>query len=167
MQVIAFTSQAAWYSFLTERRVVSVAARRSTALALTPTLSNQSGLSGAPGLRGRLWPGKAFSLIWSIGRLPSFRQAAKLSRSRGRIQGRLRGGGPAVCGGRIPCVAGKEQGISRFSPFFASKRSMIPKSSRRIPCAQEQGIFSRGAGNEQGIESAREIAGLTASADGF
>ena len=56
MQVIAFTSQAAWYSFLTERRVVSVAARRSTALALTPWLSNQSDARGTPGLRGRLCP---------------------------------------------------------------------------------------------------------------
>ena len=76
MQVSAFTSQAAWYSFLTERRVVSVAARRSTALALTPTLSNQAASSGTPGLRGRLWPSRALSLIWSIGRLASFRQAA-------------------------------------------------------------------------------------------
>ena len=46
MQVSAFTSHAAWCSFLTERRVVSVAARRSTALALTPTPSNQAGSRG-------------------------------------------------------------------------------------------------------------------------
>ena len=68
MHSIALTSQAAWYSFLTVRLVVSVAARRSTALALTPTLSNQSGSSGAPGLRGRLWPAATSSLIfWSMG----------------------------------------------------------------------------------------------------
>ena len=42
MQVTAFTSQAAWYSFLTERRVVSVAARRSTRARLTSIVSNQS-----------------------------------------------------------------------------------------------------------------------------
>ena len=65
MQVIAFTSHAAWYSFLTDRRVVRVAARRSTALALTPTLSNQSGASGAARIAGPVMS----SLGWTSDRL--------------------------------------------------------------------------------------------------
>src|SRR5215207_11149391 len=52
MHWIAFTSHAAWYSFLTLRRVAIVEARRSEAERLTWMPSNQSGLSGMPLLRG-------------------------------------------------------------------------------------------------------------------
>src|SRR5687768_2955575 len=54
MQVIALTSHAACHSFLTLRRVVSVAARRSTAERLARAPSIQSMWSGVPSLRGRL-----------------------------------------------------------------------------------------------------------------
>ena len=74
MQVIAFTSHAACHSFLTDRRVVRVAARSSTALALTPTLSNQSGASGAPGLRGRLWASRVKSGFSDVHSRPRFRE---------------------------------------------------------------------------------------------
>ncbi len=54
MQVSAFTSQAAWYSFLTVRRVGGVAARRSTAERLTWIDSKASGVSAMPVLRCEL-----------------------------------------------------------------------------------------------------------------
>ena len=90
MQVIALISHAAWYSFLTDRRVVSVAARRSTALALTPTPSNQWGASGAPGLRGRLcpaWVGAATA--WSMAPPWSAFQPMRMSRSDREVQDRV------------------------------------------------------------------------------
>jgi hypothetical protein len=51
MQVMALSSHAAWASFLTVRRVASVAVRRSTADAFTRRLSNQPASNGTPGLR--------------------------------------------------------------------------------------------------------------------
>src|SRR5579872_2209019 len=98
MQVKAFKSQAAWYSFLTDRRVVRVAARRSTALALTPTLSNQSGARGAPGLRGRLcpaWLGETSA--WSMAPPHARIGPMSMSRSRGEVQNRVIA--PAAGGG--------------------------------------------------------------------
>src|SRR6516162_8544710 len=55
MQVMARSSQAICHSFLTVRRVTSVAARRSTALVLTRTFSTQSRFNEVPWLatRGR------------------------------------------------------------------------------------------------------------------
>jgi hypothetical protein len=58
MQVIALTSHAACQFFLTVRRVVSVAARRSTADRLTRAPSIHSTRSGVPSLRGRLATGR-------------------------------------------------------------------------------------------------------------
>ena len=49
---MARSSHAACHCFLTVRRVGMVAARRSTALRLTRTVSAQSRSSTAPGLRG-------------------------------------------------------------------------------------------------------------------
>ena len=58
MQVIALTSHAACHSFFTVRRVVSVAARRSTAERLTRAPSIQSVRSGVPSLRRRIRLGR-------------------------------------------------------------------------------------------------------------
>ena len=57
MHWIALTSQAACHSFLTVRRVGSVAARRSTAERFTRTAATASRSKGMPGLSG--WSGSA------------------------------------------------------------------------------------------------------------
>ena len=62
MHEIALSSQAAWWSFFKLRRVVSVAARRSTALVLTRNALSLPVSSGVPGLRAG-WC-KACTLDW-------------------------------------------------------------------------------------------------------
>ncbi len=62
MQAMAFRSQAICQSFLTVRRVTSVAARRSTALVLTRTASTQSRFKGMPGLPTAIYSVRASTM---------------------------------------------------------------------------------------------------------
>src|SRR5262249_46349361 len=70
MHWIAFTSQAAWYSFFTERRAGNEAVRRSTAERVTVGQSTASSFSGMPVLRCRLSPcaGVAVSRLGAVTR---------------------------------------------------------------------------------------------------
>jgi hypothetical protein len=62
MQVIAFSSQAACASRFSERRVVSVAVRRSTAERFARSPSNHDASNATPGLRaGCEAPARAFA----------------------------------------------------------------------------------------------------------
>src|SRR5712692_6286130 len=69
MQVMALSSQATCHSFLTVRRVLRVAARRSTALRLICTSRTQSRSRGMPGLRAGVgWViGSACSMVSCTG----------------------------------------------------------------------------------------------------
>ena len=120
MQVNAFTSQAACYSFFTVRRVPRVAARRSAAEVLTSVASNQEVSRRMPSLRAQ-------------GAMGGYIEPAASSRA-GRPKGMVRRRRAPGLGGRRPLVNAGHVGSRRGAGglWLCRSRGLPARADRRL-----------------------------------